>query len=153
VDSLFEKRLLREEVQAALRRDPTLDENDRRFALEVALSHREEPWAWNVAAWDVVKVRGSGKGACARALRHAEAAFHLTPENGNILNTLGVAQYRVGRYAEALATRTKSDKLNATKEGSLRADLTFLAMTQASTRQEGRIKVSVRRIAFLTAVV
>jgi hypothetical protein len=59
-----------------------------------------------------------------------------------ILNTLGVAQYRVGRYDDALATLTKSEKLNATKEGSLPADLAFLAMTQHQLGKKDEAKAT-----------
>ena len=44
-----------------------------------------------------------------------------------ILNTLGVAQYRCGLVAEALATLTRSNDLNKEKEP---ADLAFLALAQ-----------------------
>ena len=37
-----------------------------------------------------------------RALRRAEAAMRLSPENGTYSTTLGIALYRVGRYREAL---------------------------------------------------
>jgi Flp pilus assembly protein TadD len=84
----------------------------------------------NDAAWKVLKARDSGKDSYARALRQAEAAVRQAPENGFFLNTLGVAQYRAGRYADALATLTKSQKLNATTGGSIPADLAFLAMAQ-----------------------
>jgi hypothetical protein len=43
-----------------------------------------------------------------------------------ILNTLGVAQCRMGRYEEALATLTKSEQLNRGRGD--QADPAFLAM-------------------------
>ena len=46
------------------------------------------------------------------ALRLAEAACRLEPKHGYYVNTLGVAQYRAGQYAEALATLTRSEPLN-----------------------------------------
>ncbi len=44
-----------------------------------------------------------------RGLRLAKAACRLEPENVAFLNTLGVAQYRCGLMAEALATLTRSN--------------------------------------------
>jgi tetratricopeptide (TPR) repeat protein len=52
------------------------------------------------------------------------------PDNGVYLNTLGVAQYRLGQYDQAIATLTRSDKLNSKQFGgqSHPADVAFLAM-------------------------
>jgi len=62
------------------------------------------------------------------------------------LNSLGVAQYRVGRFQEALATLTKSEKLNATKEGSNPVDLAFLAMTRHRLNQKDEAKATLGRL-------
>jgi WD40 repeat protein len=146
VEELFDALLFREKVADALRRDAALNEADRAFALSVAQTHSEHAGAWNDAAWNVVKVRDSGEDAYTRALRYAEAAVHLAPEDGEYLNTLGVAQYRVGRYADALATLTKSEKLNATKEGSIPDDLAFLAMTQHQLGKKDEAKATLARL-------
>jgi Flp pilus assembly protein TadD len=146
VASLFEKHLLREKVLDALRQDATLNDDDRKSALELAQSHREDPRSLNEAAWIMVKSRETGKVAYARALRQAETAVRLAPKDGLILNTLGVAQYRVGRYAEALASLTKSEKLNATEKGSIPADLAFLAMTQHQLGKKDQAKATLDRL-------
>jgi hypothetical protein len=143
---LFGKLLLREEVRTALQKDPTLDEPDREFALEVAQSYRQDPQSLNHAAWNVVKLRGAPKDAYALALRRAEAAVRLTAEDGYLLNTLGVAQYRAKRFADALATLMNSEKLNATKEGSHPADLAFLAMTQHQLGKKDEAKATLDRL-------
>src|SRR5262245_47384741 len=90
----------------------------------------EGPDRLNNTAWFVVREREGTPEAYARALQQAEAAVQAAPQNGAYLNTLGVAQYRVGRYADALNTLTKSEKLNARNAGSLPADLAFIAMAQ-----------------------
>jgi hypothetical protein len=146
VRSLSEELLLREEVLAALRKDSSLDESDRTFALQVAKTHPENEVALNEAAWKLVQARDAGKDAYTRALYHAEAAVRLAPGDGNILNTLGVAQYRAGRYVEALATLTKSEKLNTTRQGTLPADLAFLAMTQQRLGQKDEAKGILARL-------
>jgi hypothetical protein len=147
VSSLFEDLGLRKEVLAVLRKDPTLSEADREFALQLARTHSETTSnQLNEAAWKVVKIRDTGKDAYARALRQAEAAVRLEPRNGVFLNTLGVAQYRVGCYADALAILTKSEKLNATKEGAIPDDLAFLAMTQHQLGKTGEAKATLGRL-------
>jgi hypothetical protein len=146
VDSLFEQLHLREEVLAALHQDASLDEADRQFAGAAAQSYRENPWSLNEAAWNVVKIAGADKEVYVRALRYIKAAVHLEPEEGFFLNTLGVSQYRLVRYADALATLTKSDKRNATREGSLPADLAFLAMAQHQLGKKDEAKATLGRL-------
>ena len=64
-----------------------------------------------------------------KALRYSEEACQLEPENGDILNTLGVAYYRVGNYEKALEVLSRSDKIYALQyKGSHPDDLAFLAM-------------------------
>jgi tetratricopeptide (TPR) repeat protein len=61
-----------------------------------------------------------------QALALARKAVALTPGIAVYLNTLGVALYRDGRYAEAIGTVEKS--LAASNGGSDAFDLFFLAM-------------------------
>jgi hypothetical protein len=146
VQSLFDKLLLREEVVAALRKDATRSATDREFAVQVAQAHSENASALNEAAWKVVKAPDAGKDADTLALHQAEAADRLAPGDGSILNTLGVAQYRMGRYQEALATLTKSWQLNAGKDGAVPADLAFLAMAQHRLGQKERAQAMLGRL-------
>jgi tetratricopeptide (TPR) repeat protein len=106
--------------------------------LEWALLHREAEsllkrkpsLELNQSSWKVVVNPGGEPAAYQKALEEAEEACRLYPEERHYLNTLGVAQYRVGRYQQALETLSRSEKLNATPaEGSRPADLAFLAMT------------------------
>src|SRR5262249_41480491 len=46
------------------------------------------------------------------ALRRAEAACRLWPENGAYLNTLGLAYYRLGQYRETEAALRPGEPLN-----------------------------------------
>jgi Flp pilus assembly protein TadD len=113
VHSLFDKLALREEVVAALQKDPALSAMDRDFALQVAQTHPEDPAGLKNAAWVIVHSGSAGKDAYALALRQAQAALRLAPGDGFILNTLGFAQYRLGQYDQARATLAKSKKLTA----------------------------------------
>jgi WD40 repeat protein len=113
VNSLFEKLLFREDVCASLRKDTTLSNPERAFALEVAQSRSENPDALNEAAWQVVRTTGLTKEEYTLALRRAKAAVKAAAGDDIYLNTLGVAQYRLGLYEDALATLAKSEKPKA----------------------------------------
>ena len=59
-----------------------------------------------------------------------EAASRIRPDDGNLLNALGVAQYREGHYDQALKTLTRSVQLNSKEDGqSNPTDIAFLAMS------------------------
>jgi tetratricopeptide (TPR) repeat protein len=83
-----------------------------------------------------------------KALRYSEEACQLEPENGDLLNTLGVANYRVGNYEKALDVLSRSDKINALRDkGSLPTDLAFLAMAhqQLGHAKEAEVKLQLLR--------
>jgi hypothetical protein len=148
VHALFIELLLREEVLAAVRKDPTLSDSNREFALQVAQAHSEDANAstLNYSAWAVVRRRDADKDAYVAALHRAAAAVRLAPGSGTILNTLGVAQYRMGNYAEALETLERSEKMNATKEGSFPEDLAFLAMAHRQLGHTGQAEAGLARL-------
>ena len=50
------------------------------------------------------------------ALRYSEEACHLDPENGHLLNTLGVACYRGANYEKALDVLARSNKINTLRD-------------------------------------
>jgi tetratricopeptide (TPR) repeat protein len=142
----FDRLLLRAEVLASVRADPSLDAADRAFALQAAQAHREDADKLNNAAWRVAQARGRAREAYALAVRQAKAAAQAAPGNGYILNTLGVAQYRLGEYAKALEVLTQSEKLNATKDGSDPIDLAFLAMARHRLGQQEQARETLGRL-------
>jgi tetratricopeptide (TPR) repeat protein/tRNA A-37 threonylcarbamoyl transferase component Bud32 len=64
----------------------------------------------------------------ARAVELAKRALELTPGDPNIWNSLGMAQYRAGRWNEALVALQKSAEL---RQGGTALDHFFLAMAYA----------------------
>ncbi|HLJ91834.1 MAG TPA: hypothetical protein VKU02_01445 [Gemmataceae bacterium] len=54
----------------------------------------------NRIVWAVVCKPGADPSAYRQALLQAKEAVGLAPQDGNILNTLGVAQYRLGQYQQ-----------------------------------------------------
>jgi hypothetical protein len=145
VEALFLEMPWKPEVLDRLRHDPKLDEPLRKAALAHAQVFRLRSLELNNASWYVVRWPGAAQAQYERALKQAEEACRLAPGDGASLNTLGVAQYRLGRYEEALKTLTQSEKLNSLYRGStsLPADLAFLAMChqQLGQRQEARAEL------------
>jgi tetratricopeptide (TPR) repeat protein len=87
--------------------DPTL----RQAALDLAQARGENVAELSATAWKVVRAPGGKPEEYILALRRAETATRAAPWNWNILNTLGVSQYRTGALREALASLQRSDEL------------------------------------------
>jgi tetratricopeptide (TPR) repeat protein len=78
-----------------------------------------------------------------RGLAYAEEAVHLRPDDLNILNTLGVAQYRNGKFQEAAATLLRCDQ---ERKQSVPVDLAFLAMAQYRLGQTEQALATLQRL-------
>jgi WD domain, G-beta repeat len=129
VRSLFAQPLPRGDVIARLQQDDSLNGRVRRQALALAEHYPEQALLLNNTAWATVARPDADPAAYRLALRQAEASSRAVPEDGSILNTLGVAQYRVGMYKKAVATLVRADKLNSARyRGSTPMDLAPLAM-------------------------
>ncbi len=89
----FSRLLLRADVLDAVRVDPTLVPEVRAAALVMAETWVESAWDLNEAAWTLVKLPSPADADYRRGLRLAETACQVVSNNGNYLNTLGVAQY------------------------------------------------------------
>jgi WD40 repeat protein/serine/threonine protein kinase len=144
VDALFAGGLLREEVLDALRKDPTLYEDDREFGPKVAQAHEEDVLK---AAWAVVKSPAGGKDAYVAALRRAEAVARRGAANSTLLKVLGVAQYRVGEYQNALNTLAQAEnKQDWAPPRDLPAILAYLAMSYQQLGQTQQAQARLTRL-------
>ena len=109
---LFGRGLLKVEIIQAITKEQSISEPLRRRALELAQSRVENTRAVNYASWGVVSKPDQPLEQYRSALRRLETVHKIAPDDGFLLSTLGVAQYRVGQYEESQATLTRSDKLN-----------------------------------------
>jgi hypothetical protein len=89
-------------------------------------SNPEDAGACNELAWVLVTAPEPLRGA-QEAVKLAEKAVRLSPDNVNIQNTLGVTYYRAGRYREAADCLAAN--LSQPDHASLGYDLYFLAMS------------------------
>ena len=152
-----------------LKADAGLSAPVRQAALEIASRYLEDPSLLDEAAWNIVKTAGRTADEYRLALRQAQAAGAIDPDNGDYLMALGAAQYRLGLNAEAEATLACAEKINAPgKSGALDAiqvgsrrtpaELAFLAMTHhrlGHTEQArgylDRFRASVMKLQFRSA--
>jgi tRNA A-37 threonylcarbamoyl transferase component Bud32 len=101
----------------------------------------------NDTSWNIVRQTQASPEQYRWAHRLAARACKLHPGDGNLLNTLGVALYRLGRYREALATLSEADRLtSANLKTSTPADLAFLAMSHHQLGHEEHAVADLRRL-------
>ncbi|MBK9187504.1 MAG: protein kinase [Phycisphaerales bacterium] len=95
----------------------------------VAKARAAEAVPLNNAAWNTVRFAPVTAEAAAKALAEARHAVELAPDQGFYVNTLGVALYRAGEFAQALETLTRSETMNAKgTAGPQPSDIAFIAM-------------------------
>src|SRR5262249_39821728 len=139
VRSLFRELMLRAEVLARLRGDASLNEPVRAAALAIAERWPEDPDSLNISSWAVVWYPNGRHADYLQALRYAEEAAHLLPDDPGIVNPLAVALYRVGHYREALDALRRSEQLWAKtrpNDNPNWGDVAFLAMVHHQLGQQ-----------------
>ena len=112
--------------------DPNMVPRERPIARSPRDKSRLSAASLNQSSWNVVRSPTASDTRYRQALRWAEQACELHPDNANLLNTLGVAQYRVDDFLAARATLTRAKQLRGGNESGRDAtwDLVFLAMTE-----------------------
>jgi WD40 repeat protein/tetratricopeptide (TPR) repeat protein len=119
IDRLYNENGYYYRVMEQIEADKTLDENVRTAALQIVKSRLK-------LDADKFRAIGSTPGAELKvyreALEKAEMANRLEPNDISIMCAMGVNQYRVGAYSEALETLTQVEKMRADANG-LRADV------------------------------
>jgi WD40 repeat protein len=114
VDELYKETGFYSEVIDRLKADKTLAEPVRKIALQVAKARSwKEAIKLGREIWEVVNWPSREIEAYRVALGKAEMAHRLEPNNWRILALLGVAQYRVGAYQDALTTMINVEKMRA----------------------------------------
>jgi WD40 repeat protein len=149
VRHLCNRRLLRpDEVRDAIRADPTLGDAVRAEALALAEQfHGNVPPDLKRANWPVVVKPGEPDERYRLALRQAEAACRVEPDNWEYLNLFGIALYRVGEYQKALEMLTRSDQLAAEVYGGpLPFNLAFIAMSHSRLGRREQAQADLARL-------
>lgn len=139
VQPLFAMPLLRDEVLARLRAEPGISDRVRQEALAVAKDYPEDAIALAAAAELTAGVPGATVHEYEHALRQAQTAWRLLPSDCETWLALGMAQYRVGHYADAVATLKRREASKPREDPLLTLQRhAFLAMAQyrAGTRAD-----------------
>jgi WD40 repeat protein/Flp pilus assembly protein TadD len=114
VDQLHREHVFYYEVIDKLNNDTTLEGPVRRVALQIADARRWEDTDKLVKeSWEITTSTDANTEAYRIALEKAELANRLEPNDPSTLCTLGIAQYRVGAYEDALETLRNAEKLRA----------------------------------------
>ncbi len=111
VEGLFGTVALRDEVQKTLRADPKLTVAEKERALSLSERYPEDANTLLNLSWRMVSEPGLQSAAVyPKALRMAEEACGIAPDDGMALIILGAAQYRAGKDREALKTLERAAK-------------------------------------------
>jgi hypothetical protein len=147
IRSLFSRPMRREEVVAHLRTSATIGEAVRDRALELVEHIPQDAFTLNWHSWMAVRQPGQEEAIYRLALRRAKTACELIPRHGSLLNTLGVAQYRLGMFEQAVGSLTMADAINrASQPGSNPADLAFLSLAANRLGRRDQARAALARL-------
>jgi WD40 repeat protein/serine/threonine protein kinase/tetratricopeptide (TPR) repeat protein len=148
VDQLHRENGFYHEVINKLNSDATLEGSVRRVALQIADARRwEDSDKLRKESREITSSPDADAAAYQTALEKVELANRLEPNNPSTLGTLGVAQYRVGAYENALETLRNAQKM---RTDSGREDdpttVAFIAMTQHRLGQAEDATITMDRL-------
>jgi WD40 repeat protein len=122
---------LRSEVVSRLQADTTLREGVRQSAVRIAQWYDEWAPGLQQLSWKIAAKPGDEEEAYRLALRQAERACVLEPEEASHHTVLGMAQYRLGQYQAALEALGRASQLPRAGSPAVQAaNLAFQAMTE-----------------------
>ena len=112
VDQLHHKHVFYYEIIDKLNSDTTLEGSVRRVALQIADARRwEDTDKLRTESREITRSPDADAAAYQTAMEKAELANHLEPNDPSTLGALGLAQYRVGAYENALETLRNAEKM------------------------------------------
>ena len=146
VEGLYARPKRRADVLAEIEGHRGITDAVRRQALDLAERFQDDPERFRHASRDVVRYKGATPALYQRALGWAQTANDLGPENGPGLTTLAMAQYRLGQFAQALATLARAAPLNQADPRDQPAELAFTAMAQHSLAKQPEAMAALARL-------
>jgi tetratricopeptide (TPR) repeat protein len=129
VRTLFWKGLPQGDLLEAIRALRDVPEAIRQEALVQAQQYAETPQIMNLKSRDTQRQAGKDQAAYGLALRRAQVACRVSPDNAEYRATLGMAHYRLKEYPQALDQLRHAQRLlQSAGSGPPPALLAFLAM-------------------------
>jgi hypothetical protein len=139
--------VLKEDLPSIIRVDRTINSLVKHEALRQAENYVEDLDALKKSCRVLVKQGNPKSDAYQSALRLANRACQLAPEDSWAHTLLGIAHYRLANYADALKALEHADKLKFAEQGNaIPADLAFLAMAQRQLGQKEAAKKTFDRL-------
>jgi WD40 repeat protein len=152
VVELYKQELMETDVPARLRDDPKLDAPARKLALAIASRRQKRSQALNNVGYGVAADPRRTPAEFNVALRMLEEAHRLVPGSWNVLDSLGVAQLRVGRDREALESLSRAGSIIRTESStSAPTNLAFQAIAQARLGRRTEAELLLDRVGELIA--
>ncbi len=151
VQSLFETLMLKSDVMAALKSDPTLNSTLRAAALEIAARRGEDACGLFEASWLAILRPTSTPELILQSLRRLETACRLVAADSQrqteYLHALSLALYRAGRSDEALQLVARLNAQPASKAASvLPIDLAVSAMASQKLGRFANARAALERL-------
>lgn len=153
VERLFDRFQFVDEVLDAIRSRDDLDLNLRDMALDIAARHGNDALLLFQQGWAVVIASNDDLSAYEFARRKLYAAHVSVPDSAGYLTGLGVAEYRLGRFADALQyfNRARENEIikspvryirnaSAGKKATYPVRLAFAAMALHQLGREGEAR-------------
>jgi WD40 repeat protein len=126
VNSLREQFYRWRDVSSRIEARRGLDSKLRQAALELARRRGDDIGRWNNDTRAILRDPKRTGGEYRTALQSATAALQAYPWNSALLSTLGAAQYRTGRFSDALGNLLRAESLRAYPDTS---NLILIAMS------------------------
>jgi len=148
INKLYKEQGFYHKVIDKLQTEKALDETVSKVAMQIANSRkREDALKLRRQAWVTAILSDEDMTSYQEALAKAEKANDWEPNDPDVLDTLGIAQYRLGSYEKALKTLTKSARiLSDAGEESDPWNLAFKAMTLHRTGWEKEAKIALEQL-------
>jgi WD40 repeat protein len=147
---LFRRHILKEDVLPVLREMRTISEPVRQAALALAQQLENDALLINNACTELTVASDRTPEEYQRALKWAEEGARLVPDEGFIVQNVGCALYRVGRYKEAAAMCQRTYEFNRrTGTGETQYDLLFLAMAEYKLGRHEEARATFKRVPVL----
>lgn len=147
VDDLRREVFLSSAIVAAIDRDENRSAGQRAAARQIAQHLGDAPHVLEDLVWEEVRFPATGPGRSAQALSAIEKAAEARAQDWRVVRALGVAQYRFGRFEDAIRTIERARELATPDEQADHpSNLAFLALARFRNGEVEQASELLRRL-------